>query len=356
VTSTASPARLHARGATGRRAEDALVEHLRDRVRTHGSDLTADSKIADLAAQWVTVLEKLGRAQTTVQQYKRSLQTNVLPAVGGVRLREATVPVIDRVIETLSTRRGPGAAKTARMVLNSMFSLAARRGAVATNPVREAQSVHMERKEVRVVTLAEVQKLRVDLVAWDTGKDGAARVRTTDLAEPIDMLLGTGMRTSELVALKWSDLNLDVDVPTVTIQATAVQLDDVGLIRQERPKSDSSFRRLQLPPFAWAMLVRRRERAYTDWVFPSSTGTLRSPANVRRQWREFKLANDYPDWVTPKTFRKTVATAIRDGSDIEEAGAQLGHANSAVTRKFYAAREYLGPDVRDILSQFGESA
>lgn len=209
---------------------------------------------------------------------------------------------------------------------------------------------------MRVVTLAEVQRLRVGLVAWDSGKDGAGRVRTTDLAEPIDMLLGAGMRTGELVAFKWSDLDLDVDVPTVTIHATAVQLDAVGLIRQERPKSDSSFRRLQLPSFAWAMLVRRRERAYTDWVFPSSTGTLRSPANMRRQWREFKLASDYPDWVTPKTFRKTVATAIRDGSDIEEAGAQLGHANSAVTRKFYAAREYLGLDVRDILDQLGESA
>lgn len=343
-------------GTTGRRAEDALVEHLRDRVRTHGSDLTAESKVADLAAQWVTVLEQLGRAPSTVQQYKNSLEVNVLPALGGVRLREATVPVIDRVIETLTERRGPGAAKTARVVLTAMFTLAVRRGAVATNPVREAQSVRIERKEVKVVSLEEVRGLRLALRAWDAGLDGAQRARTTDLAEPIDMLLGTGIRTGELVALRWSDLDLDVEVPIVTIQATAVQLDDVGLIRQERPKSDSGFRKLQLPTFVWEMLVRRRERAYSDWVFPSSTGTLRSPANMRRQWREFKLANDYPLWMTPKTFRKTVATAIRDGRDIENAGAQLGHSSSEITRKFYAAREYLGPDVRDILDQFGESA
>jgi integrase len=343
-------------GPTGRRAEDALVEHLRDRVRTHGSDLTSESKVAELAEQWVAVLEKLGRAPSTVQQYKLSLEVNVLPALGGVRLREATVPVIDRVVETLSARRGPGAAKTARVVLTAMFSLAVRRGAVATNPVREAQSVRIERKEVQVVTLDQVRALQVDLRKWDAGLDGAGRVRTTDLAEPTDMLLGTGIRTGELVALRWSDLDLDVDVPIVTIQATAVQLDNVGLIRQERPKSDSGFRKLQLPTFVWEMLVRRRERAYSDWVFPSSTGTLRSPANLRRQWREFKLANDYPMWLTPKTFRKTVATAIRDGVDIESAGAQLGHSNSEVTRKFYAAREYLGPDVRDILDQFGQSA
>ncbi|WP_416394185.1 MULTISPECIES: tyrosine-type recombinase/integrase [unclassified Curtobacterium] len=332
------------------------MEHLRDRVRTHGSDLTSESKVSELASQWVAVLEKLGRAPSTVQQYKLSLETNVLPALGGVRLREATVPVIDRVVETLSVRRGPGAAKTARVVLSAMFALAVRRGAVATNPVREAQAVRMERKEVKVVPLAEVRRLRVDLRAWDAGLDHARRQRTTDLAEPIDMLLGTGVRTGELVALRWTDLDLDVAVPTVTIQATAVQLDGVGLIRQERPKSDSGFRRLQLPVFVWEMLVRRRERSYSDWVFPSSTGTLRSPANMRRQWREFKQANDYPDWVTPKSFRKTVATAIRDGADIEDAGAQLGHSNSAVTRKFYAAREYLGPDVRSILDQFGESA
>lgn len=343
-------------GSTGRRAEDALVEHLRDRVRTHGSDLTAESKVEDLAAQWVDVLEKLGRAPSTVQQYKNSLEVNVLPALGGVRLREATVPVVDRVIEALTQRRGPGAAKTARVVLSAMFSLAVRRGAVATNPVREAQSVRIERKEVQVVPLEDVRGLRVALRAWDAGLDGAKRARTTDLADPIDMLLGTGIRTGELVALRWSDLALDTDVPIVTIQATAVQLDDVGLIRQERTKSESGFRKLQLPTFVWEMLVRRRERAYSDWVFPSSTGTLRSPANMRRQWREFKLANDYPEWMTPKTFRKTVATAIRDGRDIENAGAQLGHSSSEITRKFYAARAYLGPDVRDILDQFGESA
>ncbi|QKS17281.1 tyrosine-type recombinase/integrase [Curtobacterium sp. Csp2] len=341
-------------GPTGRRAEDALVEHLRDRVRTHGSDLTSDSKVSDLAAQWVTVLEKLGRAPSTVQQYKASLEVNVLPALGGVRLREATVPVIDRVVETLSQRRGPGAAKTARVVLNAMFALAVRRGAVAANPVRDAQSVRLERKEVRVVALSEVQRLRKELRAWDGGKDGAGRERTTDLAPVIDMLLGTGMRTGELVALRWTDLTLDVDVPLVTVQATAVQLDGVGLIRQERPKSDSSFRKLQLPDFVWKMLVRRREAAYSDWVFPSSTGTLRSPANLRRQWREFKLANDYPEWITPKSFRKTVATAIRDGRSIEDAGGQLGHSGTDVTRKFYAAREYLAPDVRDVLDQFGD--
>lgn len=343
-------------GSTGRRAEDALVEHLRDRVRTHGSDLTAESKVVELAEQWVVVLEKLGRAPSTVQQYKTSLEGNVLPALGGVPLREATVPVIDRVVETISLRRGPGAAKTVRVVLNAMFALAVRRGAVATNLVREAQSVRIERKEVRVVPMEQVRSLRVALRAWDAGSDGATRARVSDLAEPIDMLLGTAMRTGEMLALRWSDIDLDVDVPIVTIQATAVQLDDIGLIRQERPKTDSGFRKLQLPTFVWEMLIRRRERSYSDWVFPSSTGTLRSPSNMRRQWRECKLANDYPDWVTPKTFRKTVATAIRDGRDIADAGAQLGHSNSEVTRRFYAAREYLGPDVRDILEQFGESA
>jgi integrase len=103
------------------------------------------------------------------------------------------------------------------------------------------------------------------------------------------------------------------------------------------------------------MLLRRFSESHTDWVFPSSTGTLRAPNNMRRQWRDFRQHHGYDAWVVPKTFRKSVATLIRDKQGIDVASAQLGHSSVAVTKKHYAARAAHGPDARDVLDAFGKA-
>jgi len=338
------------RGATGRQAEDSLVEHLRDRTRTHGADLSGDTKTRELAAQWFEVIEQQGRAASTLETYRRSLRVNVLPALGDVRLREATVPVIDRYVSALTKSAGYGQAKTARVVLNGMFGLAVRHGAVASNPVRETEAVSVPRREVRTVGVDEVLVLRERLAHWDADVDKAGNARVSDLGPVVDMLLATGMRTGEVLAIRWSDLVLNDKHSTVEVNGTVIEITGHGLTRQGRTKTASSSRRLVLPPFAVAMLVSRARTS--DYVFPSSVGTLRSPSNMRRQWRDFRREHGYEEWITPKTFRKAVATLIRDDLDLDTAASQLGHSSTAVTRTHYAARLAEGPDVTAILAKF----
>lgn len=350
--------RVERKGTTGRQAEDALLEHLRDRTRTHGADMTGDTKVRDLASQYVDALEKQGRASGTVLAYRRSLDRHILPALGDIRLREASVPIVERFVSALTASSGYGSAKTARVVLNAMFSLGVRHGAMPSNPVRDTQAVQIPRKEVQAIGVDEVLTLRERLASWDAGTDRPGNARNTDLAAVVDMLLATGVRTGEVLALRWVDVHLDGEYPTVDISGTVVDHPGTGVTRQDRPKTTSSFRRLRLPPTAAAMLAARLEGTpHPVYVFPSSVGTLRSPSNLRRQWRDFRAHYGYEDWMTPKTFRKAVATLLRDHDDLEVAAQQLGHSSSAVTRKHYAARLAEGPDVASVLGLFlGEAA
>jgi integrase len=73
---------------------------------------------------------------------------------------------------------------------------------------------------------------------------------------------------------------------------------------------------------------------------------------VRRQWRQARAATGL-DWVTPHTFRKTVATLIDKEADTKSAAAQLGHASEDVTDTYYIAKPVLPPDVSHILEQLG---
>lgn len=339
-------------GATGRKAEDALLRELRDRIRVPGADMSGETRIRELAETWIDGYAGEGHAYNTVEQYRRVLRLHVLPGLGNYRLREASVPTVERFLNTVLKEAGPGPARHSRIVLKAMFALAVRHGAIPTNPARDTAPVKRDRREIQTIDPSSVAALRRQLRDWDADRDRAGNVRLTDLADVVDMLLATGVRTGEVLALRWRDVTLG-EAPQVEIRGTVVLVRGEGLIVQDRPKSDTSRRILLLPPFAVEMLQRRRRESDSEWVFPSSTGTLRSPSNFRRQWRDFRQANGYDGWVTPKTFRKTVATLVRDHVDLEAAGAQLGHANTKVTAEHYAKRVHLAPDLTEVLQQFG---
>jgi integrase len=168
-------------------------------------------------------------------------------------------------------------------------------------------------------------------------------------------MLATGARIGEILALRWEDLALAAERPTLTICGTLVFVKGKGFFRQEWTKSDAGHRMIVLPRFAVGMLLARKLVAAdnpNDAIFASRRGTWLSPNNVRRQWRQARADTNLA-WVTPHTFRKTVATLIKEEADTKSAAAQLGHASEEVTDTYYIAKPVLAPDVSEILEQLG---
>ena len=73
------------------------------------------------------------------------------------------------------------------------------------------------------------------------------------------MLLGTGARIGEILALRWEDLDLDARPSTVLIGGTLIRIES-ELVVQGRPKTAGSHRVLVVPEFTRAVLVARRMR------------------------------------------------------------------------------------------------
>ena len=63
---------------------------------------------------------------------------------------------------------------------------------------------------------------------------------------------------------------------------------------------------------------------------------------MRRQWRRARVETGL-DWVTPHTFRKTVATPIDKEANTKTVAAQLGHTSEQVTDTYYIAKPVLAP-------------
>ena len=273
-------------------------------------------------------------------------------AVGGVRIWEATVPRLQRLVDRVAEKSGPAQAKMLGVVLKGMFGLAVRHGAAPANTAAGLLMPSTEDEEVRAPTVAEVKLLRAALARFDKVKP-ARGDSIRDLGDLGDMLLATGARIGEVLALRWNDI--DLADRTVKITATVGRTRGEGLFRQEIPKTDASNRILTMPQFAIDMLVRRRVSSNCEWVFPSAAGTLRWPENVRTQWVA-AVKGTPVEWMTTRSCRKAVATLIEATDGAEGASDQLGHAGTAVTKKHYLARDITRQDRSSRLDAFAENS
>lgn len=344
-------------GKTKGAARAALTADLTARTAPAGEEITASSRLQVVAAIWQA--EKWpDLAENSRKRYRDALEDHILPGLGALTVAECSVTRLDRFLKATAAGTGAPSAKVCRSVLSGVLALAVRHGAAATNPVRDVAGITVTPKEIRALTVEEIQAARSAVRAWQLGaplKEGAprrGRPPTQDLLDILDLLLATGARIGELLAVRWQDV--DLEAGTLTISGTIISTDEkpARLIRQTHPKNSTSRRLLLLPSFAIDALMRRRLAVTVanvhDVIFPSTEGTLRDPGSVRKQLAKV-LAPAGLGWVTPHVFRKTVATAIDAAEDLRTAADQLGHAGTDVTRRHYVEQTHQGPDARAVL-------
>jgi hypothetical protein len=211
--------RVTATGPSKAAAERALRDVLGTRTAPAGELITAETRLIDLANLWITGLEAEGRIeQTTINEYRRVLDNLVLPSVGGLKLREVTTGRLDGLLlklRDLSVNRQ----RKAKVVLGAMLDLAVRHDAIPTNPARGTSRVHRPKQETKALRVEDLVEIRAAVRRW-VNADRPGPKATSDMADIIDLMLATGCRIGEILALRWSDLNLDADLPTLSVSGT----------------------------------------------------------------------------------------------------------------------------------------
>jgi integrase len=336
-------------GSTKARAKDRLKEAIRDRARL-GGGINGDTRIAEIAPEWLSMIDAAveagERSPSTAEQYRRQLKAVVLPGVGELRVREATVPVLDAFVDTVRSRRGPSVAKLARSVLSGVLGVAVRHGAIRSNPVRDVSRIPTgRRKASRSLTPAECR-------AWLAQLDADEAAREKDLPDLCRFMLGTGVRIGEALAVDWADV--DLVGATVTVEHTLIRLTRIGLVRKST-KSEAGERVLRLPRFLVVMLRERNLVGRIDGpVFPDSLGGWRDPSNTSRNLREARGSEGFA-WVTSHVFRKTCATILDTAGQTPRAVAdQLGHAQVSMTQNYYFGRRIVNPAAAAALDAWHE--
>jgi integrase len=212
------PREITATGTTVAAAERALREKLVDRATPTQQAITADTTIAKLAVLWLKYLRDEGRIETTtINEYERVLTKVVIPELGGLRLREVTTSRLDLLLVRLRATSASRQRKT-EVVMGAMLGMSVRHDALTVNPVQRTSRIHREKSETRSLTLEDLNTVRRALRAW-TAKQRPPKA-SSDMADIIDLMLATGARIGEILALRWADVAFDADRTNLTINGT----------------------------------------------------------------------------------------------------------------------------------------
>lgn len=169
------------------------------------------------------------------------------------------------------------------------------------------------------------------------------------------ILLGTGLRISELCGLTKNDL--DMEAGTITIDHQLLRLGEIGRYVSD-PKTECGIRKISMREDVQEAFRRVLDRprkssvkidGYTDFLFLARTGNPRTAIdyqNIFRRIREKhakKFGPVLPENMTPHTMRHTFCTKMAlAGMKPKSLQYIMGHKNIEITMNYYAHSD---PDV-----------
>ncbi len=261
--------------------------------------ITPKTTVADLVGFWLEQLRAERRLdRTTINEYERVLRNLVIPSLGSVGLAELTTEAVNVVLVDLGSQSLNRQRKT-KVVLGAMLDAAVEVGAVRLNPVRGSLSISRPTPHNRPLTMAELETVRSAVRAW-LNRERSGPKSSGDIADIIEVMLGTGARIGEVLALRWADIDLSTRV--VEINATIKTESGVGTYRKTLGRP-----RLVALPEAAALTLQTRRRTspgnFLDAVFPTRNVTWQQVNNVERRWRQIRREVGL-EWVTPDVFRR----------------------------------------------------
>ena len=309
-------------------------------------------------------------AATTHEWYERLLNLYLIPNLGTIRLHKLQGLTIQKLLNDMTKEEQPAGsaaksteeakpykkktdkkekeskprpgAKSARTVkavytvLSMSLKVAVNQGLLGKSPASAVTVPQVIPKQKRPLTPSE----------WDALLKAAQAV--PDMFAAIVVEWATGVRRSELLALKWEDVDLTTG-QIIIRQSIKICNAEHGGVTVGATKTQASMRMLQLVPEAITVLkTHKKEQAAaqlaagetwtkTGFVFVTATGAMWDP----RQWSKvFKtIATAAGIDIGVHTLRHDMSSRLASQNiPIKEAQYQLGHTTVTMLLDTYAHR------------------
>jgi len=269
--------------------------------------------------QWMTLVFPTFKASTQ-HGYKHVLNNHVLTAWREWRLRDIErLSVQQWIAERFRQRQGWQSVRNAWVLLSGILATAVEYGYLTTNPARGMKFPQKGLKE------------KPTIIAGDSFAKLLGQ-----LNEPyrtmVTLIAATGLRIGELLALRWS--SLDLEVGTLNVRESVFE----G--KFQPPKTQKALRTIPLGRHAVAALSAHRERvtrcAPEDLVFGNRRGDPVRESKVLTNVVQPAARAVGLGRVTWHQFRHIHSSLLNDLKiPVKIAQEQLGHASISTTLNIY---------------------
>lgn len=330
--------RLHAK-ATGytvsgnnkRKAEAAMREITAqwERQLKEQAPIDPNATFGDCVRSWLRT--RAGKIRpNTLAAYKMYADKHIIPALGGIKLKDLKRQHIQEYYNSLEGTTSPNTMRKHNVIIHGALKYAVLDG-VLTSDVGN------------VLTMVELPaKKKYEGKSLTTDEVRAVFQKINDEREPLRsaLVLGLcyGLRRSEICGLRWQDV--DFENSAIYIRNTVTDYSGT-LYEAERTKTLASRRSIQMiqstTPYLKSLYERREAQGMvSDKVCAYEDGRAVAPAYLTRNIKKF-LAGCGAENVRLHDLRHTAATVlIRGGMPVVNVSAFLGHNQVSTTTDVYA--------------------
>lgn len=281
------------------------------------------------------------------EQYNRVFNHYIIPMLGHFKLKDIRPVHIQRFVNQLESLnknqnedKGKLSSATVRRyytIMQSVLHSAYKLGLIGSNPADSDR-----------ITLPKLEEQKTDIFTTEELNNMLDCLESEPLQFKVlvHLALNTGCRRGELVGLKWSDVNFNTGV--LTVSRSNYKLTGDTEIRSKSTKTGKS-RQIMLPPYCIAMLRKYRasqaEYRFSlgdkwqgdEWVFIQADGKPMYPSTPTLQFSKFLKRYDLPH-MKFHALRHTSATLLlSNGTNIKNVASRLGHAQLKTTDRYVHA-------------------
>ena len=291
--------------------------------------------VASWVRTWYEVYAEPRIRPNTKAYYANYIENHIIPGIGSIPLDKLTTIQIQRFYNNLQkTGRvqrknfpelkdkslSPRVVRGVHTLLHNCLEQAVAERLILANPAQGCKLPQLEKKEMKILPQ---EKIGMYL----------AEAERRGLLAAFYLELTTGLRRGELLALQWTDLDIENRTLAVTKQVNRIN----GELVVSPPKTRNSVRTLALPQQAVDLLIaEHKKHPDNPYMFPSPvTGELYYPDSIVNLHKKILKDAGLPH-IRFHDLRHTFATlALQNGVDVKTVSSMLGHYDAGFTLRTY---------------------
>lgn len=280
---------------------------------------------------WLENFCKAAVRQGTYENYKFFFRTYINPSLGSIELKSLSTVNCQQFLMKMFTEgrikenKSKGlSARTVRdikIALHSCLQKAVDEELISKNPCSKVKLPEDKPKEMKTLSANHLAAFLNE-------------ARESGCYELYYLVISTGMRRGEILALEWKDIDFKAKTISVNKQ---LQRTSEGLVATP-PKTQSSIRKISISDECVNQLkiLRGHQQINEKLLFPSPlTGGYRDPDAVTRKLHRMLKRAGLPD-IRFHDLRHSFATlSLEQGMDIKTVSHMLGHTDAGFTMNTY---------------------